>query len=321
MPPIITPRLNAGMLIALMALLMSILLLPQRPVGATEDFFNDSGEASPNSPSSQAVPGRGFGGTRADSAQASLDPKQETLRNEGDIDRSTSSRDSDGARTLVTARRIIIDPGHGGTNLGALGITGLYEKYITLELAFRLKDRLEELYPGLEVLLTRETDRDIGLRERIQYSNRLEADLFISIHLNAAEAVQANGIETYFLSAEEPSLEEYGRPIAGNDEALPHILDGLAMQAAHNDSAVLAELIQGHLIEATGALDRGVKQGKFTVLGGAHMPAVVIELGFLSHDSEGRRVLSPDYQVLLVDALIEGIEDFDALLTEREHRR
>lgn len=224
-----------------------------------------------------------------------------------------SKGDGDGD-SLTRIKRIVIDPGHGGSNLGARGKTGLYEKYSTLEIAYRLKDHIELQYPDVEVYLTRETDREMGLRERIAFANAVGADLFISIHLNAAERLGANGIETFFLQPDQLAPEPIDWSI---DRLVPTVFSNCSRRVAHRGSVLLAEIVQGELIDATDAFDRGVKQGRFTVLREARFPAIVVELGFVSNQHENLQLLDPTYQQKCVDALISSIKKYDTKLHTR----
>ena len=210
---------------------------------------------------------------------------------------------------------IVIDPGHGGLNEGALSTTGVYEKFPALEIAYRLKDLLEVKHPEVKIFLTRQTDRDVGLRERINFANRMEADLFISIHLNSAQNKKATGIETYYLQGSLPIIP---RVSYDNFDLITLLKEGIKLQKAYGESAILAQMVQGRLIKRADTIDRGVKQAGFTVLKGALMPAVVVELGFLSNTEEGIRVLQPEYQTLLISALLGGIEDYEH--TKRESK-
>jgi N-acetylmuramoyl-L-alanine amidase len=249
----------------------------------------------------------------------------------------------DEAPRLKRLKLIVLDPGHGGSNQGAIGVAEVHEKYLTLELAYALRDQLQRKYPGTRVVLTRYWDMELGLSERITMANVLGADLFISLHYNAAEHDRAVGVETYFLSAPEATPGEsqvVGKPLAsvhgaatGLEEAVWHGEDAeqepagtehdamlrlqrdLERQRQHERSGLLAALIQGQLVDKIGGVtDRGVKQANFGVLRGALMPAVVVEAGFVTHPKEGKRVARDPHRFKVVEALVAGIEAFDAAL-------
>jgi N-acetylmuramoyl-L-alanine amidase len=223
---------------------------------------------------------------------------------------------------LHTVDRVVIDPGHGGDDLGTEG-HGVQEKDLVLQMSLDLAAALRAAYPGLEVVLTRDSDTYPTLEERTHLANLLEADLFISVHANAAPNLQAHGIETFFLAAEgtapgqvTPGQEDLGPTVidtevgvTGDVHAL--IVHDLHRQGALRGSARLADVVQSTLVDATGALDRGVRTGQFRVLRGAMMPAVVVETGFLSNEDEGSRLLTADYQQQIIDGLVRAVATYD----------
>jgi N-acetylmuramoyl-L-alanine amidase len=221
-------------------------------------------------------------------------------------------------------RRIVIDPGHGGKDPGALGKTkGSREKDIVLEVGRKLAARLRaEL--GVEVILTRDKDVFIPLQNRTKFANEHDADLFISLHVNSARAVRSKGIEVFFLSAsrttEEHTVEALENSVVMNFEGgedavrkyddLDFILMDMAIQEHLEESNDLAVGLEERLTKRTGAEVRGVKQAGFYVLRGATMPAVLCELGFISNREEEKKLLDDAYQAKLVDALCDGVKDF-----------
>jgi N-acetylmuramoyl-L-alanine amidase len=165
----------------------------------------------------------------------------------------------------------------------------------------------------------------VGLSERIKLANDRAADLFVSVHANSMPTSRAReravGAETYFLSAEatdeaaalvarleNADEETLQRPRA--QDPLGVILADLARSEAHADSSRLAYTLQSRLVSQTGARDRGVRQAPFFVLEGAVMPAVLVEVGYISHPVEGKRLASADGQAAIARALADGIEDF-----------
>ncbi len=219
-------------------------------------------------------------------------------------------------------KRIILDPGHGGVDPGALGSKN-HEKDIVLCIAGKLKKRLEyEL--GIEVLMTRDTDEFISLRNRSRFANESQGDLFISLHCNASENRKSTGVEVYFLSpaktndarAVEALENSVVQKYEGGEEAvkryddLSFILMDMAQTEQLQESSDLAWKLQANLVSASGSRDRGVKQAGFYVLRVSFMPAVLVELGFISNREEEKKLADGAFQDKLVAALFEGIKDF-----------
>jgi len=220
---------------------------------------------------------------------------------------------------------IVIDPGHGGIEQGAVGPSGLREKDVALQLAQRLKVALEK-DSSLSVVLTRDEDRLVGLDERTAIANHNRADLFLSIHLNASRRTSARGAETYFLSAD--ATDDEARTLAalenrasGIDEqsvyskgkegnGLDLVLWDLAQNQYLAESSVLAESMQRHLNELTGTRDRGVRQAPFRVLMGATMPAILVEVAFISNRKEEELLKSLGYRNQVVSAMAAAVHDF-----------
>ena len=219
---------------------------------------------------------------------------------------------------------VVLDPGHGGIENGATGPGGLLEKDITLDLARRLQQQLDQL-PGVSVVLTRDEDRLVGLDERTAIANHNRADLFVSIHLNSSPRVDAKGAETYFLSSD--ATDDQARTtaalenrdhVAGTNDALrgggSASLDLVLWDLAQNqylaESSGLAESVQRYLNELTGTRDRGVRQAPVRVLMGATMPAILVEVGFISNRDEEARFRSMGYRSQVVDALGGAIREY-----------
>jgi N-acetylmuramoyl-L-alanine amidase len=219
-------------------------------------------------------------------------------------------------------RTIVLDPGHGGGESGAVGPGGTLEKELTLLLARALKSRLEAAL-GVRVILTRDEDAELPHETRTAIANQNKADLFISLHLNSAFGAGARGAETYFLS-ETASDERAARSAEAENQLasggadddplydLQLILWDLAQSHHLAQSQRLATLIQQELNRALGLRDRGVKQAPFLVLMGAAMPAVLVELGFISNPEEERRLQDPAYRAQLTGALVRAIGDYKA---------
>jgi N-acetylmuramoyl-L-alanine amidase len=213
---------------------------------------------------------------------------------------------------------IVIDPGHGGDDTGAGSPSGLVEKDLTLAIARRLARVLESR--GHAVRLTRDGDEVRALTDRTALANRLEAQLFVSLHANASTARSVRGGETYYMSLDRSATDDAAQATAhlenqaGDTSAarspLDMILWDLAQSEVLNESSGLALAVQGRLNHLLGLRDRGVKQAPFVVLTGATMPAILVEVGFLSNPDEARELATADHQQSLAEAIALGIEDY-----------
>jgi N-acetylmuramoyl-L-alanine amidase len=221
---------------------------------------------------------------------------------------------------VVTSRGpqpVVIDPGHGGDDVGARSPAGVTEKEVTLAVARRLARVLESR--GRAVRLTRDGDQGRALTDRTALANRLDATVFISLHANASTVASVAGAETYYMSLDGASDEaaaatadlENRAGLSSEDRSpLDLILWDLAQADVLNESSRLALAVQGRLNARLGLRDRGVKQAPFVVLTGATMPAILVEIGFLSNPSEAERLTAPENQQQLAEAVAAGIEDF-----------
>lgn len=212
------------------------------------------------------------------------------------------------------APRVVLDPGHGGSNRGARGASGVNEKEVTLALAQQVAARLRE--HGIQVALTRTTDRTLTLRQRVEVANRLPADIFVSIHANASTSRAQRGYETYVLTTKGVDIDARAlrsgattpRPGIAPDIAL--VLDDVERGASEWEAAELAVRMQKALHQVRGAEgDRGVRQDAHHVLLGATMPAVLVEVGFIDHPIEGRELVDPAVQATIASAIARAIED------------
>jgi N-acetylmuramoyl-L-alanine amidase len=215
---------------------------------------------------------------------------------------------------------VVIDAGHGGKDPGAIGPSGLLEKDVVLDIARRLRDLMQR-DSRWRVTLTRETDVFIPLEERTAIANAQGADLFVSIHANAAERPEAHGIETYFLDfgSDEQSMRVAARENATTLRKVSDIqliLRDLQMTSKRNESSLLAGSVQQALVQAPAdgknGRDLGVKHAPFLVLMGAEMPAILIETGFVSNPGEERRLADPKYRAQAARAIFDGIKDYFA---------
>jgi N-acetylmuramoyl-L-alanine amidase len=221
---------------------------------------------------------------------------------------------------------VMIDPGHGGYDPGTQSSAGAMEKDLALQIATQLKTALEA--HGIRAELTRSSDVFISLSERTRIANSAGADLFVSIHLNSSPNTDTTGIEVYYLNnttdratirlarMENAGADSYGAPDASN---LNYILTDLRQNYKASEAASLARMIDAQTVadlDAGLGLNvnaLGAKMGPFYVLVGAHMPAVLVECGFMSNAAEAARLASPNYQDVLARGIATSITDyFDA---------
>jgi len=225
---------------------------------------------------------------------------------------------------------VVIDPGHGGESIGATSSEGWREKDLTLKVALKLRDRLKAV-PGLKVYLTREMDKYMSLDERAEFANKLNADLFLSVHANACDEKSASGFETFFLSLN--ASDEDSRKLAiwenlelsgnranhskelarDNLSELDMILGDMAQSEHLAESEVFAKIIQNNLALIMKNPNRGVKQAPFRVLMGANMPAALVEVGFLTNAKDRKNMLDEKNQDKIVTILANSILGFREL--------
>ncbi len=230
------------------------------------------------------------------------------------------------ARQLgLKVRRIILDPGHGGHDPGAMS-AGIREKDITLDVSRRLKMLLQSKY-DFEVLMTRDNDRFVALEERTAFANSNAADLFVSVHVNSSRNKRARGIETYYLNfATTPEAMEVAareNAIAEKNMAeLQKLTIAIAMNSKIEESRDFASLVQSHLVSylkkdyAIPSL--GVKQAPFYVLIGAQMPSILAEISFLSNHQEFRLLSEDSYRQSIAEGLATGVQRYIQTLAENK---
>ena len=236
---------------------------------------------------------------------------------------------SDGTLSLIRTLglkigRIVIDPGHGGYDKGTVGPSGLEEKELVLDIAFRLKKLIEERLNG-EVILTRTDDTFVPLEERTYLANESQADLFISIHANSSQNRRVSGVETFFLNfASSPDVEEIAaRENASSQKTifeLQDLVQKIALKEKVDESREFAQTIQKSMATQmqrtrTNAKDRGVKQAPFIVLIGANMPSILSEISFVSNPSDEKLLKSSNYRQKIAEALCRGIEEYSRNLS------
>jgi N-acetylmuramoyl-L-alanine amidase len=220
------------------------------------------------------------------------------------------------AASAAIGTTVVIDPGHGGADLGARGPGGVLEKELTLAVSKRLAKLLRA--QGVEVVLTRSSDAFVALSERTEIANRSHATLFVSIHANSAPETEIAGSETYFLSLEASDDEAMRVAMTENDvfkqegtadesaDVVGAILGDLIRTEHLRESSALAASIQRHLADLPGD-SRGVKQAPFVVLTGVNMPAALVEIGFITNPKEAARMGQRDRQEALAQALAAAI--------------
>ena len=269
---------------------------------------SDGGDSFDN----RTAPGRGGSGNTQDgTSQSAASNGSATPNHNGDWTLT---------RTLgLKVGRVVIDPGHGGKDTGTIGPSGLLEKELVLDVAFRLKKLLEERL-GTDVILTRDDDRFIPLEERTAIANQNSADLFISIHANASHNRRVSGVETYVLDFARSDSE---REIASRENAsaqrnireLEDLLKQIAAEDYNQESRDLALVIQSNLIhdlssEMSDPRDRGVKQAPFIVLIGSNMPSVLTEIGFISNPTDEKYFSQDEARTQVAEALYNGVEAY-----------
>jgi N-acetylmuramoyl-L-alanine amidase len=218
-------------------------------------------------------------------------------------------------------RVVVLDPGHGGKDPGALG-KGLREKDVCLDVARRLAAALNKA-PGYRAVITRQDDRRVSLAQRMLFAEQQGADLFVSIHVNAARSSRASGAEVFFLSigaatdraaAELARLENEADPefVVKEDEALKGL--PFAVDLRQSDtllrSSRIAEVVLDALSTRGLAEARGVKQAGFAVLKSFQVPSILVEVGFISSQLERKKLKSPDHREKLAEALAAGVRRY-----------
>jgi N-acetylmuramoyl-L-alanine amidase len=229
-------------------------------------------------------------------------------------------------------KRIVLDPGHGGHDPGAVGPRNLYEKDVVLDIALKLKKILAQ-DQNLEVFLTRDTDAFIPLEQRTAIANSKRADLFVSIHANASPRRDAKGVETYLLNwtndeeamkvaARENaiSLKKMKKMNEGRD-VLDMMLSDLRRDNKRDESLKLANFVQQDVVSRLNksyshVVDLGVKQALFYVLFGAQMPSVLVEVSFISNPLEEKLLAKDSYRVQLAQSIASGVNKYMSALPE-----
>jgi N-acetylmuramoyl-L-alanine amidase len=241
-----------------------------------------------------------------------------------DFARPVESTPRERREAVPPLRLIVLDAGHGGHDTGAVGPGGLQEKELVLDVTRRVARLLEDKL-DVKVLLSREADQFVTLRDRTTYANRERADLFVSIHANAHRESASAGVETYFLSSEATDgtarqvaalensvvqLEKTSARPSGRLDAVKAILWDLAQSEFQQESSRLAEVVQDSVTQSLRIPNRGVKQAGFYVLGGAAMPAILVEIGFVTNPNEERRLKETKYRDEIARAIFAGLAEY-----------
>ncbi|EAI6362082.1 N-acetylmuramoyl-L-alanine amidase [Campylobacter coli] len=262
-----------------------------------------------------------------------LDGKNLTLGFGGSVSKNTSVSSKSTSKTsnknvlnsnFKSDKLIVLDAGHGGKDSGALSDKKgtLKEKDIVLSTTLKLGNELKKR--GYKVLYTRSSDKFINLRDRTKYANDKRADLFLSIHANAApsasRAKSSEGVETFFLS---PARSERSKKAAekenqGDFEEINYFSKQSILNFLNREKIVasnkLAIDVQKNILTQTRKkykiVDGGVREAPFWVLVGAQMPAILIEIGYITHPSEGKRIANKSFQDTLVKGIADGVENY-----------
>ncbi|MEO6806713.1 MAG: N-acetylmuramoyl-L-alanine amidase [Edaphobacter sp.] len=231
---------------------------------------------------------------------------------------------ADGETSLVRALglkvgRIVIDAGHGGHDSGTLGVDGIQEKDVVLDVALRVGQLLHDRL-GAEIIYTRSDDTFIPLETRTAIANKAQADLFLSIHANSSPDASARGVETYYLNftSSPDALETAARENAVSDQSI-HQLSDLVKKIALKDkidesrefaSDVETSLYHGLQKGNAGLKDRGVKKAPFVVLIGANMPSILAEISFVTNEKDARQLQEPEYRQRVAESLYKGVAKY-----------
>ena len=215
---------------------------------------------------------------------------------------------------------IVIDPGHGGKDPGAIGPSGVKEKDITLSIARRLKKILEKR--GYTVILTRNGDVFVPLARRTEMANKVGASMFISIHCNASRKKDSHGVQVFYLSPartddaraaaalENKALLLEDNPVVKDLSELAYIMTDMVQSEYQRESSLLAYLLEQKLSRETGFEARGPEGAGFYVLYGAFMPAVLVETAFITNPNEEKKLKTNSYQEKIAKAVADGVEEF-----------
>jgi N-acetylmuramoyl-L-alanine amidase len=295
------------------------------PVAGSETDHSESGDPDLSVvPVEPVIPDAPLTGSVSDPVVAG----QDTPDPEDAFDRLFNQR-----RTLKF-EVVVIDPGHGGREPGSIGTRGTREKDVTLQVAKRIGAYINEYLPEIKVVYTREDDRFVDLPERGRIANRVQGDLFISIHANSVRGRSAYGTEVWVLGMhrtqeafevmkQENSVIQFEN---NDDTALELTQEQLMIYELANSgnmasSVYFAELLDRQFSQRAGRRSRGVKQAGFQVLYHASMPAVLVELGFISNPNEERFITSDYGQSILASAIFRAVRDYKEQIERSQKER
>lgn len=225
----------------------------------------------------------------------------------------------DPALFRLAVRRVVIDPGHGGSDPGAM-MRGLREKELTLDIARRVAAVLRA--GGFDVVMTRDGDETLTLQQRVQAANAASGDVFLSIHVNSIPEPLRRGVETYVLG---PTTDPHVERLAGAENSgsgysladFRKLLEGVYVDVRHDESRRFAKAVQGKMFATLRRVnplleDRSVKQAPFVVLVGTQMPGVLTEVSCISNDEDARLLKQSGYRQEIAEALAGGVRAYAA---------
>jgi N-acetylmuramoyl-L-alanine amidase len=236
----------------------------------------------------------------------------------GALDPSLLSQQVHPSVLALSVRRVIIDPGHGGDNLGTSSANGIHEKDLTLDIAERVRQLVVQR--GFEAVMTRTGDEARSLVERAATANGRHGDIFVSIHLNSLRVASARGIETYYLGpGDGPEFDAVAaaenRDSGYSLSEIRSLLEKIFTDVRRDESRRLAEAVQRALLlslrkTSPAMADRGVKTAPFMVLIATEMPSIVAEVSCLSNADDARHLNTVEYRQTIAEALVSGIQSF-----------
>jgi len=240
-----------------------------------------------------------------------------------------ADKTADGEVSLVRALglrigRIVIDAGHGGHDSGTLGVDGIQEKDVVLDVALRLGKMLHERL-GAEIIYTRSDDTFIPLETRTAIANKAQADLFLSIHANSSSDETARGVETYYLNftSDPTALDVAARENAVSGQGIHQLSDlvkKITLKDKIEESREFASDVEGSLYAGlergnAGLKNRGVKKAPFVVLIGANMPSVLAEISFVTNGQDAAQLRTPEYRQRVAESLFNGVAKYESSLS------
>ena len=200
---------------------------------------------------------------------------------------------------------VVIDPGHGGKDSGAVGSKKVFEKQVVLDISYRIKKLLEKY--GFKVVMTRTGDQYLTLHDRTDLARKVKADLFLSIHADGAVSSAAHGVETFITTVEGfDSSNHYGK---GGDQSA-------VLNNRYNAmNAILGYAVQSNLLKMSGRSDRGVRRARFAVIKQAPCPAALVECGFLTNPEEEYLLRTEAYRSRVAKGIVNGVRAYRTLVS------